>query len=158
MNDELLLPRLGRVRKTGVGRYISGCPAHKDKTPSLSIRFADDGRILMHCFAGCRIEDVVSAIGLTVSDLFPDRPKVHSISSTRSSHLKPSEALLLLGHEVAVIAIVLEELLEILKAGRTPSDLAMDRLYKAFGRINSVRYVTDEGTEPEIRELRRGVV
>jgi hypothetical protein len=29
------------------------CPAHEDQDPSLSIRDADDGQILVHCHAGC---------------------------------------------------------------------------------------------------------
>ena len=35
------------------------CPCHEDKTGSLMVKLEDDGRILMHCQAGCRIEDVV---------------------------------------------------------------------------------------------------
>ncbi|MEW6001021.1 MAG: hypothetical protein AB1729_19740 [Pseudomonadota bacterium] len=40
------------------------CPAHADRTPSLSIRQGERG-ILVHCFAGCRSEDVLRAIGRT---------------------------------------------------------------------------------------------
>lgn len=65
-----LLSRFEAVRKAGRG-HIARCPAHADKSPSLSIREGDDGRILMHCHAGCTFEAVVSAIGLTVADFFP---------------------------------------------------------------------------------------
>lgn len=37
------------------------CPAHSDRTPSLSIRQGRNG-ILVHCFAGCRNEDVLREI------------------------------------------------------------------------------------------------
>lgn len=48
------------------------CPAHDDRTPSLSIRRTADGRVLLHCFAGCRTDDVLAALGLTWADLFQD--------------------------------------------------------------------------------------
>jgi len=44
------------------GRYaLVPCPAHEDRTPSLSIR---QGRqsILVHCFAGCDGGEVMRAI------------------------------------------------------------------------------------------------
>ena len=66
-----ILSRLDKVRQHQKGRYMALCPAHQDRSPSLSIKQTEDGRILMHCFAGCHIEDVCSAIGLEVKDLFP---------------------------------------------------------------------------------------
>ncbi len=51
------------------------CPAHDDRSPSLSIAAGDDGRVLVHCHAGCSAEAVVQAIGLEMADLFPDRGK-----------------------------------------------------------------------------------
>lgn len=66
-----ILPLLNNVRKKGKNSWISKCPAHQDKKPSLSIREIDDGKLLIHCFAGCSIGDIVAAIGLKVSDLFP---------------------------------------------------------------------------------------
>jgi twinkle protein len=48
------------------------CPAHEDDDPSLSIGEGGDGRILLRCFAGCRTEDIVAAMGLTMADLFRD--------------------------------------------------------------------------------------
>jgi DNA primase len=37
------------------------CPAHDDRNPSLSIREAD-GKILLHCHAGCSQGDVIAAL------------------------------------------------------------------------------------------------
>jgi len=48
------------------------CPAHADQHPSLGVMEGDDGRIVLHCFAGCRPEDICSALGLRLADLFPD--------------------------------------------------------------------------------------
>lgn len=66
------ISHLRQVRQTGKSRWIACCPAHLDETPSLSIRVLDDGRVLLHCFAGCDTADVLGAIGLTFADLFPD--------------------------------------------------------------------------------------
>lgn len=65
-----ILQRLDKVKKAGKG-YQARCPAHDDSGPSLSLREADDGRVLLHCFAGCSTPAVVAAIGLTMVDLFP---------------------------------------------------------------------------------------
>ena len=64
-----LLNRLEKVRSTGEGSYIACCPAHDDRTPSLSIKECDDGRLLVHCFAGCPTSDVLMAVGLSLGDL-----------------------------------------------------------------------------------------
>lgn len=46
------LPRGGMCR----------CPAHDDRTPSLSVRVGR-ARLLLHCFAGCRAADILRALG-----------------------------------------------------------------------------------------------
>jgi putative DNA primase/helicase len=48
-------------RKAGSG-WMARCPAHQDRKPSLSIRKADDGKILVHCHAGCTQESVIDAL------------------------------------------------------------------------------------------------
>ena len=73
MSARELLDRLEKVRKTGSGRWLACCPAHDDRRPSLALRELDDGRVLVHCFAGCSAHEVVSAVGLDLSDLFPPR-------------------------------------------------------------------------------------
>ena len=55
-----LLTRLNGAKKTGDGRYIARCPAHNDKSPSLAITQVDE-KILLHCFAGCAVSDVLAA-------------------------------------------------------------------------------------------------
>ena len=68
---DLLLSRLRRVRRSGDG-WVARCPAHEDRSPSLSVREGLGGRVLVYCHAGCRTHDVVAAIGLTMRDLFAD--------------------------------------------------------------------------------------
>lgn len=68
---ERLLSRLEGARATGKGKWIARCPAHDDTSPSLSIREADDGRLLVRCWAGCASAEIVAAVGLALRDLFP---------------------------------------------------------------------------------------
>jgi hypothetical protein len=64
---------------------MARCPAHPDRNPSLSVS-VKEGRVLLHCFAGCAPEAVLGAVGLTWKDLrepdpwawkppFPSRPR-----------------------------------------------------------------------------------
>ena len=73
MSASILLSKLSRVKKTGADRWMACCPAHPDKTASLSIKDLPDGRVLLHCFAGCDPDSVLAANGLTFSDLMPER-------------------------------------------------------------------------------------
>jgi integrase len=66
-----LLVRVDRVKRSGAG-WVARCPAHEDRHASLSIAEGDDGRVLVKCHAGCTVEEIVSALRLTIADLFPD--------------------------------------------------------------------------------------
>ena len=57
------------AKMQGDGQYVGHCPAHPDKTPSLSIKMIDE-KILLHCHAGCLLGEVLSALNLTERDLF----------------------------------------------------------------------------------------
>jgi len=74
MNIDQLLARLEKTRRTGDGKWLACCPAHNDKHPSLAIKLTDDEKILIHCFAGCDIEAIISSLDLTLADLMPDNP------------------------------------------------------------------------------------
>jgi putative DNA primase/helicase len=52
-------------------QYIVRCPAHEDRSPSLSIGEGDHGQVLIHCHAGCAPSDVLAKVGLSLIDLFP---------------------------------------------------------------------------------------
>ena len=56
--------------KSASGGYQARCPAHDDRKPSLSINESPDGRVLLHCHAGCGPAAVVEALGLEMRDLF----------------------------------------------------------------------------------------
>jgi len=42
--------------------WIARCPAHEDRNPSLSLKDAADGKVLVYCHAGCEQEKVVAAL------------------------------------------------------------------------------------------------
>ncbi len=74
MTASTLLSRLERVRQTGPSRWVACCPAHDSTSKSsLAIRELPDGRVLLHDFAGCDIQTVLGAVGLTIADLFPEQ-------------------------------------------------------------------------------------
>ncbi|MBC7075994.1 MAG: hypothetical protein H5T98_07990 [Syntrophomonadaceae bacterium] len=66
-----VLSRLKGVKKDGRG-WKALCPAHDDRNPSLKIDEVEGGKVLLKCFAGCTTEDIVRAIGLKMSDLYPE--------------------------------------------------------------------------------------
>ena len=59
--------------KVDGGGWVARCPAHDDRTPSLSVGEGDGGRALINCYAGCDVGAVLSAIGLQTKDLFASR-------------------------------------------------------------------------------------
>lgn len=69
----LTLEHFSDAKRNGNG-FMACCPAHEDKTPSLSISEGEDGCVLLKCHAGCTIEKVLKAIGLKMGDLFPNGP------------------------------------------------------------------------------------
>ncbi len=73
MSVEIILSRLEGVQDSGRGQWYARCPAHDDKSPSLSIKETEDGTTLIHCFALCSPSDITDAVGLELSDLFPEK-------------------------------------------------------------------------------------
>jgi len=130
---ETLLGRLDRVKQTKPSRWMSCCPAHEDRTPSLSIRETDDGRILIHCFAGCETESVLDAVGMEFCDLFPERLTAVYLKPLRI-RMSDREALRLLEHEMWTIALLADQPME----HQGFSHVALERMRRAGRRINDV--------------------
>lgn len=79
-----------RGRRKRGGGFMVRCPAHDDRTPSLSVDDGDDGRILVKCFAGCDGRDVLAA--LKKLDLLPERDgKPRSLSPKSALARAPIE-------------------------------------------------------------------
>ena len=134
-----LLERLERVKATGPGRCSASCPGplhnRGDRNPSLSIATGDDGRALVRCFSGCEVSAIVAAIGLELSDLFPQRPVTHvgPTPAHRRPKISDRDLLSIIRREACVIAQAGEELL----AG--PLALPdLERLHTAVRRLFGV--------------------
>lgn len=132
---DTLLHRLDKVKQTGTGKYMACCPAHYDKSPSLSIKEADSGKVLIHCFAGCHYADVLDAVGLRPSDLFPDSlPRTSGLSVTKRRQYR--DALDLERHIVAIVQSHIEQGREISEEDCQRGILAIDRIFKIQGALN----------------------
>lgn len=138
MSATVILDRLDRVKQTGPGRWLARCPAHEDRSPSLSIRELDDGRVLLHDFGGCETQAVLDSIGLEMASLFPQRlngtgpaggyPPSHSRVPAR-------DLLQIISEEVWVIAVIASDM----RAQRTISKAEWDRFLTAASRIWGAR-------------------
>jgi hypothetical protein len=83
---EDVLDRLDVASRNGE-KAMSFCPAHDDRnSPSLSLK-AEDGKLLLNCFAGCHPEEIVSEIGLQMKDLFVEGGGRSFIPSNSSARL-----------------------------------------------------------------------
>lgn len=56
------------------------CPSHRDKKASLGVSEKPDGQILLKCFAGCALEQILEALGMRKQDLFPVRARHREIA------------------------------------------------------------------------------
>ncbi|MDO8629205.1 MAG: hypothetical protein Q7R41_01825, partial [Phycisphaerales bacterium] len=87
---QAVLSRLKSVKPTGESSWEACCPSHNDRAPSLSVSRGEDGRALVFCHAGCAPDDICSAIGLKLSDLFPSNGSAKP--ATRSKPATPEAA------------------------------------------------------------------
>lgn len=128
-----LLSQIDGVRETGAGRWIARCPAHEDRSPSLSIRELDDGTLLVHCFSGCGAADVVAAVGLELRDLFPERNDHRQRAVRPRDRFVPRDVLRCLADEVMLLLIAAEDT----AAGKPLPDADRDRLAQAVHRVRA---------------------
>lgn len=133
VND--LVSRLEKAKRTSRDSWLACCPAHPDRTPSLTVRGLDDGRILIHCFSGCGAADVMAAIGLETADLFP-APIADHLSAVRQP-FSATDVLRALRREAAVIAISSADLAEGKPVDRERVALASERIADACEYIHA---------------------
>lgn len=150
MNVELLLPRLEGVRKYGKG-WVAKCPAHEDGRASLSICEGANGSILLHDFAGCEVADVLAAVGLTVSDLFPKRD-LRDMTAAERADLRVTQRAVqwraAMDQAVHEIGVVCAGLAESRKTRHVTRERSL-RIQTAFDRLECAR--AQLGFEPHAR-------
>jgi len=138
MTAARILSALHKVKGAGPDRWVACCPAHEDKSPSLAIRELDDGRVLLHCFAGCGADEVLGAIGLSMTDLFPPRPAAPGGGTARERRLlMPGDVFDIARHEVGVVAIVAADMLR----SHAVSEDDFQRLAQAHSRLDRIAEV-----------------
>ena len=135
MNPNLdnILSRLNKVKGRN-GNWVACCPAHEDRSPSMTIKETPDGKILMHCFSGCSIGEIAGAIGIDLSDLFPPTNDYDYNKPQRRD--KPrflaSDLLKVISFEATVVAISANDMAR----GRELQSSDKERLLLACQRIN----------------------
>jgi hypothetical protein len=136
---DTVLPRLcnHRLRKRSADQWSAQCPAHKDRGPSLSVRELRDGRVLLHCFAGCHVDEVIGALGLEVADLFPPRSDTGGGAPPvqRRRLLSAGQALDLLESEAALLFVLASDL----ALGVPLDDETRARLITSAARVSMLR-------------------
>lgn len=80
-----ILNRLQGVSAAGDGKWVARCPAHTDTHPSLSIRLHEQGRIDLKCFVGCEWENILTALSLPKSAIYPPKQEGGGRVSSRKS-------------------------------------------------------------------------
>lgn len=133
MTGDEFVSRLERVKRTGRGTWLARCPGHEDRTPSLTVREVEDGRILLHCFAGCDVAAITGALGVELHDLFPAEPIEYAKPLRRP--FPAADVLEALQFELEVIAICAGDL----AAGRALSEQDAARMKLARERFKNAR-------------------
>lgn len=153
MHVEELLGRLTKVKKAGPDKWQACCPAHEDRSPSLAIK-ASDGTILLHCFAGCSVEDVAGAIGVEMIELFPPTGKREWVGQEKpvkfgAVRFSAIDALRCLAGEGSILLLLACDMAE----GKVLSPDDHDRLTTALGRLNAAMEYLGDNTLEKVTTL-----
>lgn len=147
MRTDELLSRLNKVRQTGHMKWQAQCPAHNDKIPSLAIKEVDGERILIHCFSGCSVGDIVAAVGMELTDLFPPRSEG---SQPLQRPFFPIDVQDVLGFELSVFVLGMTKAFS---GGLDKEDI--DRMLLAAERLNGVLETVTGYPDRRFEEARR---
>lgn len=142
MGVDLILSRLEHVKPNGTG-WRADCPVgHSHARGSLSLSEADNGNILLWCFACGNATDPLRALGLELADLFPERIKDLSPDARKEAQeaFKRASwraALGVLARESCLLLIAARDL----RAAEIFAGEDADRLALAVDRIERAREV-----------------
>jgi len=144
---DLVLQRVPGAKKAGAG-WRAPCPScgADSKSAKLAMSESADGRVLLHCFAGCAAGAVLNAIGLTLGDLF-DRPATAQDGPTERRHRRVDleladvrAAAAVLDLEACVLQVAAEHLIDgnpIIGEDRERLALAATRIDSTLARLRA---------------------
>ena len=133
---EKMLGMLTKVKGRN-GSWTACCPAHNDKGPSLAIRETEDGRVLLHCFAGCETLHVVQALGMDMTDLFPPKnSREHPVEGKKTAFYA-SDLMRIIAFEALVVSICAYDMSQ----GKKLSEVDRERMKVSQQRIEeAIKY------------------
>lgn len=132
MSISTLLSRLKSVRKNGANSWMALCSSHDDRSRSLKVTQASDGRTLIHCFAGCEPDNILAAVGMSIEDMFDD-PLYHKAKPIKGTKVYPREVLQALRTELMIMILSANDL----RKGKTLSEIDRARLDLSYERFNN---------------------
>lgn len=124
--------RLSKAKRTGNGSWIACCPAHADKSPSMTVREVEDGMLLVHCFAGCDIDAIAGSVGMTIADLMPDK-QPDDVRKARRIPFSPADVLACSKSDAALLYVVMCDI----GKGLMLTDKQIDSAKRAAARVYS---------------------
>lgn len=132
MAIDTLLSRLKKVQKAGPASWMCLCPSHQDRSRSMKVTQAQDGRTLIHCFAGCEPDNILAAVGLSIEDLFDD-PLFHKAKPIKGTKVFPREVLQAIRTELMIVILSANDL----RKGKSLSEVDRERLDLSYSRITN---------------------
>ena len=96
---EVLLARLDDPRPNGKDRWRCRCPACGGNKSALSVGIGDDEAVLLRCWKGCDVQQVVSALGLSLTDLFTRTDRMRSPPLARRRLLSANQCVEVIAFE-----------------------------------------------------------
>lgn len=132
-----ILSRLQKVKKSGPASWMARCPSHDDKTASLVITDAGDGKVLLNCFAGCDTHSILQSIGMDWDDVMPEKAIGHRISPTKPV-IYATEAIGLIRQECQIVLLCAMYY----RKGKHVTDDDWERVLLAMERINKALELT----------------
>ncbi|MDT8915793.1 phage/plasmid primase, P4 family [Amycolatopsis sp. PS_44_ISF1] len=121
-----LLDRFDEVETESNG-YVVTCPAHEDARPSLRVGYnAESRKVGLKCRAGCETRDVLTALDLSMADLFDVEPgPIDDLRSAGRVPEKPSVG------DRAALKFYLDRAIQHARDAETAE--ALDYAYRRFG-------------------------
>lgn len=127
-----ILSRLEKVQPKGQGKWMACCSGHEDRSPSLSLKATDDDRILIHCFAGCSVQEIIEPLGLTLADLMPDNPVYKK--GSKPPKFNKYELFDRIAEESTILLIAIQQL----QTGTPLNEADMKRVLQAESTIDDI--------------------